>query len=300
MEGTMKILITGATGFLGSHLTRALVNEGYQIIILKRSFSDTWRISDLLSKVEIFNSDNSILEKAFIEYGPIDVVIHTATRYDRNGEKFSDLLQSNVLFPLRLLETASAFETKLFINTDSFIHKYNQGYKHLAGYAKTKQQFLQWMKVYSSLEKIKLVNVKLEHVYGPFDNKTKFIPYIINSCKGNIPELNLTLGEQRRDFIHVNDVISAYLLLVKQEQEKSHWFNEYEVGTGNSVPLRQLVELIHEKTKSKTLLRFGALPYHENEIMDSKADNSDTKKLGWKYQINLDNGIEATISAEQS
>nr|WP_312029629.1 NAD-dependent epimerase/dehydratase family protein [Paenibacillus sedimenti] len=162
----IKIVITGSTGFLGSHLTRVLVKEGYEVIIVKRSFSNTWRISDILSEVTVFNLDEEPFERPFIQCGPIDAVIHTGTKYDRNDESALQLLNANVSFPLELLETAASYQTGMFINTDSFIHKNNAGYRHLAKYALTKKQFLEWGKELSAAEKIRFLNCRLEHIYG--------------------------------------------------------------------------------------------------------------------------------------
>ncbi|MGG3888364.1 NAD-dependent epimerase/dehydratase family protein [Metabacillus fastidiosus] len=296
----MKILITGSTGFLGSHLTKTLVKEGHEVIILKRSFSNTWRISDVLSNVTVFNIDECSLEQPFIEFGSIDAVIHTATMYDRYGERVSQLLDANVSFPLQLLETAMSFQTKLFINTDSFIHKNNAGYKHLAGYALTKKQFLEWGKEFSLTGKIRFINVKLEHIYGSFDSESKFSAYIMRSCLNNIPELHLTPGDQKRDFIHINDVISAYSLLLKFGITDLTWFKEYELGTGKTVTVRDYVELIHLMSQSKTELKFGAIPHRENEIMESKANIEELEKLGWKSEISLKKGIELMLADERN
>lgn len=294
----MNILITGATGFLGSHLTKRLVKEGYKVIILKRSFSNTWRITDILSKITIFDIDQSPLEQPFVNCGPIDAVIHTATMYDRNGEQSSTLLDSNVSFPLKLLEAAIVNKVKLFFNTDSFIHRNNSGYKHLASYALTKKQFLEWGTELSKFEKIHFINVQLEHLYGSFDTDSKFSKYILESCINNIPELLLTTGEQKRDFIHVNDAVSAYSLLLKQAVKDFPWFKQFELGTGETKTIREFVELIHQKVKSETILRFGAIPYREHEIMESYANNKELRSLGWKNEIGLTKGIEMMISDE--
>ncbi|OLO26869.1 epimerase [Alkalihalophilus pseudofirmus] len=296
----MKILMTGSTGFLGSHLTRALVSEGHEVIIIKRSFSDTWRISDILSKVVVYNIDHCSLENPFEKCGPIDVVIHTATKYDRNGESQSQLLNSNVSFPLQLLEIAISYQTKMFINTDSFINKNNLGYKYLVGYALSKKQFLEWGKKISLTGKIRFINIKLEHIYGSFDNEDKFTTYIIKSCLKNIPELHLTEGFQKRDFIHVNDVLTAYSLILNKNMNGLPGFQEYELGLGESVTIREFIELIHKKSQSKTLLKFGAIPQRDNEIMESKANIQELKKLGWKSKINLEQGIELVLKDEKN
>jgi len=80
--GDKTILLTGPTGFLGSHLLQALLNEGYKVIILKRSFSDTWRINHLLDNLKSYDINKTPLEKPF-EENKIDIIIHTATNYGR-------------------------------------------------------------------------------------------------------------------------------------------------------------------------------------------------------------------------
>ena len=83
----MKLLLTGATGFLGSNLIPAFLKAGHEVVILKRSFSDTWRIKDDLDKVRSYDIDLVPLERPFEECGRFDCVVHTATNYGRQGEK---------------------------------------------------------------------------------------------------------------------------------------------------------------------------------------------------------------------
>ena len=78
------ILLTGATGFLGSHLLKALLNEGHRLVILKRSTSNAWRIASMLDQVTSYDIDRVPLTQAF-EDQHIDAVIHTACHYGRDG-----------------------------------------------------------------------------------------------------------------------------------------------------------------------------------------------------------------------
>jgi CDP-paratose synthetase len=295
----MKVLVTGATGFLGSHLTRSLVKEGHEVIILKRSFSDTWRISDVYSKLTAYDLDKHKLEQVFTDCGPINAIIHTATMYDRKDENSANLLYTNVYFPMSLLETASTHGTKLFINTDTFSASSILKGNSLAGYNLSKYQLLQWLKIYSQKQKITTVNVRLEHPFGPNDNQDKFIPYIIKSCQKNVPELKLSLGEQKRDFIYIDDVVSAFCLLLKQDISNFEWYREFQLGRGRGVTIRHLVELIHKNTNSKTLLNFGAIGYRDNEIMDSKANIQALLELGWESKISLEEGIEKILGEQR-
>ena len=116
-----NILITGATGFLGSHLTQKFVNEGHTVIILKKSDFDTRRINHLLNKIISYDIDKIELETPFRE-NSIDAVIHTATLYGRGNEKYSDLVDVNLLFPLKVLELSGFLRNK-----NIYQHRYGSG-----------------------------------------------------------------------------------------------------------------------------------------------------------------------------
>jgi len=119
----VKILLTGATGFLGSHLVHAFLEEGHQVAIIKRSTSNTERIYSVLGDMETFDIDRLAMEAPFLKLGGVDAVIHTATCYGKDGETNSEIYETNTLFPLKLLETAISFNTKTFFNTDTFFNK---------------------------------------------------------------------------------------------------------------------------------------------------------------------------------
>lgn len=292
----MKVLVTGATGFLGSFIVKALVKEGHQVIILKRSFSNNYRINQLTPHIAVYNLDEIDLETPFKDVRNIDAIIHTATCYGHNNESITEIVKANVAFPLQLLELAAFYKTKLFINTDTF-SSVNSISDYLINYNLSKKTFLEWGKVISFKKKINFINVKLEHLYGPLDNHSqKFVFYIINSCLKNVPELSLTPGEQKRDFIYVDDAVSAYLTLLQVGISKStNFFEEFELGTGKETSIREFVELVHRITNSKTILKFGSLPYREGEIMSSKANIEPLTSLGWSSKINLSDGIKEII-----
>ncbi len=90
----MTILLTGATGFLGSHLLHRLLKLNYDVVILKRSTSNTWRIESVLSKIKCYDIDKVAIEKPFEEQ-KIDAVIHTVTNYGRNNSSVSTIVDTN-------------------------------------------------------------------------------------------------------------------------------------------------------------------------------------------------------------
>lgn len=289
----MKVLVTGATGFIGSHLVKALLKAGHQVIIFKRSFSDTWRIVEVLTQLYAYDLDQCKIEQPFQDHGKIDAVIHTATCYGRNGESVSCVFDANTAFPLRLLETAIGFNTPTFVNTDTFSG--TGVYNYLKNYHLSKKHFLEWGKHLASLDKIRFLNIKLQHIYGPGDSDTKFTVQVIKSCLQNVPELKLTAGEQKRDFVFMSDVVNAYLQLLGGCQTRGENFQEYELGSGNPVTIREFVELVQRITQSNTVLKFGALPYRDYEIMEPQANLEALQALGWSGQVSLASGIKAII-----
>jgi len=285
------VLLTGATGFLGSYLLDALIAEGYEVVILKRSFSDTWRIKYLLDRVKSYDVDKVPLEKTFKD-NKINIVMHTATNYGRKGEKVYDIVETNILFSLRLVEIATFFKTDTFFNTDTLLYKY------LNNYTLSKKQFVEWLKLFS--DQIRIVNLKIEHMYGPKDDSNKFVTWLINEMINEKDEIRLTKGEQKRDFIYISDVVSAYLTVLRN-YEKLNSFNEFDVGTGNFITIKdfviktkEIIEGILSK-KIKSYLNFGALPYREGEFEEINEDLSGLFGLGWKPSFKLDEDLNKTI-----
>ncbi len=286
-----RILITGATGFLGSHLTKALAERGDEITILKRSSSDLTRLSSLVSKLDVLEIEGLDFPTSFLKGRNVDAVIHTATCYGRNGESPSEIFSANTAFPLKLLESSVQAGVKIFINTDTILDKY------LNLYSLSKNQFLQWGRYFSKQNKMNFINMKLEHFYGPGDDNSKFTSHVITSCILNAPLLKLTPGDQRRDFVYIDDVVAAYLAVLKGTDDTKKWFGEYEVGSGNPISIREFVEKVHKLTSSKTKLEFGAFPYRDGEVMNSQANISALELLKWDCKYNLDLGLELTIES---
>ena len=285
-------LVTGATGFLGSHIVKRLVAEGQNVVILKRSFSHTNRLAADLSKVKSYDIDKlDDFTRVFSEQH-IDVIIHTATCYRRQGEAVEQIYNVNLNFPLKLLELALRFNTDTFFNTDTILSKY------LNWYALSKKQFSEIGQQFANMGKINFIDAKLEHMYGEDDANTKFVTFMIEALQNNIEELKLTAGEQCRDFIYVEDVVEAYWkILTNQDDDKK--YQQYEVGTGKTISIKDLVLLAKEITKSRTKLLFGAIPYRENEIMDSKANTESLEKLGWQAKMDIESGIRRIVGAEK-
>jgi nucleoside-diphosphate-sugar epimerase len=115
-----------------------------------------------------------------------------------------------------------------------------------------------------------------------------------------VPELKLTPGEQKRDFIYIDDVLSAYSTLLDAHGKLNKSFLAFGLGSGQAVRIRDFVELAHCLTESGTELKFGALPYREGEIMESAADIGALECLGWRPAFTLEQGLLKTIEQEKT
>ena len=284
----MTILLTGATGFLGSHLLKALVNKSYEVVVLKRSTSNMWRLKGFENTFKSYDIDQVPLQKAFEEQY-IDTIIHTACVYGRKGESIQQILETNLMLGIELLNTGT------FFNTGTLLYKY------LNYYALSKKQFEEWLQLAS--DKIQVVNLKLEHMFGEQDGNDKFTSWILNELQQEKNIIPLTAGTQKRDFIYIDDVVSAYLTCLEQAPQLKA-FNDIEVGTGVLTPVKTFVILVKEvleKLKGKpikTQLNFGALPYREGEIMEPQVDNSMLCSLGWQPKRSLEENIEQFVKHE--
>ena len=294
----MRVLLTGATGFVGSHLLRGLLEDGHTVCVVKRSFSDPWRVEKLLLGCVVYDLDKTGTAK-ILEDTPVDCIVHCATHYVRDNREYQKNIDSNLLFPLELLGRAKEHGVKYFINTATFFEDQLDGrgdfnsavYSH--SYVLSKAQFAQWGELLALEGGPAFISLKLHHVYGGMDNGGKFIPYVLRQCRGNVPSLALSVGTQQRDFIHVSDVVAAYRAVISHlERHGAAGYRTYEVGTGRARSIKEFVGLIHRAVGSTTRLEWGALPMGKGELMYSRADNSALRELGWEPGIVEDAEIE--------
>lgn len=284
------ILITGINGFLGSNLAKNFKKK-FKVIGLEHSKENLFRISE--ENFKVYSSENNL--KEIFDENEIYGIIHAATLYSRDNTPIKDVINTNVLLPVLLYDLALLYNVKLFINTDSFFNSSKYNYSFLPEYTLSKKHSIDWLKLRQN-SKCKLVNMKIFHMYGPFDASDKFVPRIIEDLVGNKSFVDVTLGEQTRDFIFIEDVIEAYITVVNSCNILPHKFIEYEVGTGIETTIKDFILKIKNLTKSKTEIRFGTLPYRKNEIMNSKAENKDLIYLGWISCFSIDKGLKRILN----
>lgn len=296
-----RILITGASGFIGSAVVKWILREcDHEILALTRNPGKLLEILELenhprlriviaTNEESLFNNLNSL---------EFDTVLHLATIYGRDESLgIESLIQTNLILPLNLLRIASSKGVNQFINVDTFYNKPNNSGQSLFDYSQSKLALVPWLKKFSS--QFQVSNLILEHVYGPGDSSLKFLPTLISSAKGNYSDgLRLTPGHQRRDFIYSEDVASAIGAVISCAQKWESNYMDLQIGTGMSHSLVELASMINEMLGVRAETPFGLIPYPENEIMLSVADISILNSLGWRPKYSLEEGLRSLIFTE--
>lgn len=279
-----NILITGINGYLGSSLAKTLSKE-YNIIGLEYSLENLFRIKEYDFKV--YSVEKGIPDEVFTEH-PIDAIIHTATFYGRQNESAKKIAQANLFIPFDLLDKAITNRCNLFINTDTVLDRF------VSSYALTKRHFQEWL--YLRRKEIKVINIQLEHFFGPGCSNTNFITTMIERLKRNETVIDLTLGEQQRNFVYIDDVVSAYQTILERSDDIENSYSDFQVATTELISIKEIMLFLKENTGSSTRLNFGAIPYRENELMQSHVNNSKLVGLGWHPINSIKKGLIKTVN----
>lgn len=293
---SMRILLTGPGGFLGSALAHHWTERGHELLLLARPTSRLDRIADLPASVRVVRASAPSEIAAVVREAMPDVIVHTACSYGRKGESVLDLIDANICLGVALLQAIlelNSLESRpptLFLNTGTVLEP------GVSLYALSKSQFSAWGAALASAapQQLKFIDIRLQQMYGPGDDSSKFIAHVIEACRQNIPSLALTMGEQLRDFIHIDDVVQAYDRILERQCEFAE-SDVIDVGSGDTVTIRSFVEQVKQLTGAETVLDFGAVAYRANEAMLCVADTKRLRCLGWHPSVPLAIGLRRLI-----
>ncbi|MDP2947270.1 MAG: NAD(P)-dependent oxidoreductase [Nanoarchaeota archaeon] len=301
----MNILITGGTGFIGSHLIKSLLKKKHRIILLKRSFSNTDRIKREIKKVKIYDIDKKNQMHSAFQDQKVDMIIHLAAHYVKYEKTIEDneaMIQSNLLFPLKLLELAKINHVNYFINTGTCFEYQRKTTKISEGdliepynyYAVTKVMFEESLKYYCARYGLKAVTLKLFYPYGEQDNM-KLVTYVIKSLKDG-SDLDLSLSEQKLDYVYIKDVIDAYTKTIHFIRSKKYKnYISFNIGQGVGIRIKDFVQTAGNIAQSHVKINFNQ-PYHENEIMHMVSNNRQAQNiLGWVAKTTVEEGLSKML-----
>jgi len=289
----MKILITGATGFVGKTLIPYLFERGENnIAILVR---DKKKASDLFSSIPItiIEIDNCMREN-IISYSP-EIVLHMAALFNTRDdvETAKKIIESNITFGTLLLEALSNTACKYFINIGTFTeYLYGAGeYMPNSLYAASKTAFRSIIKYYQNLTNFNWINIILYTSYGRSNNQKKVLDYMLEAMDSPIT-VNFTLGEQITDFIHVDDIADFfYNLFLKIDLFKDS-YTQLHLGSGKGYSIREASQVLEDVFSKKINANWGGLSYRPFDAMYAIAPIAkNIELLNWRSKITLEQGF---------
>lgn len=297
----MQILLTGVTGFIGSHLARFLVQEKHNVYALIRPQSDLWRIQDILPQLKPVTANLLNLNEvySYLEKIRPELCIHMAW-YAVPGKylhstKNIEMLNATVRLAAHLenlgcrkfigIGTCFEYDTSLGYLSETSLTRPNNLY---AACKLAAQMILAQL---ANISKMQVAWLRLFYQYGPFEHQKRLVPAVICELLQNQP-VKVTKGEQVRDFLYIEDVVAAIWAV-----SQSNLTGPVNIGSGRPVQVRELVAQIGKLLNRLDLVNFGALPYRESDPMFVCANNRLlVEHTGWQPRYGLKDGLAQTVT----
>lgn len=299
------IAMTGGGGFIGANLTRQLLEQGYKVHMLWKKSSNSWRLKDIEHRINFHTIDfvNQTNIKSTLSKINPSVIFHLATHSSyRNQEEVREIFNVSVIGTLNLLLATKDIPYKIFVNTGS---SSEYGFKEkpmkekdllepISFYAAAKAGQTLLCQAFSHQYKKPIVTIRPFSVYGPYEQKDRFIPTIIqNIIKGK--PINLTPGKQRRDFIYVEDLVDLYIKTIKNSDKLSG--EVLNAGTGHEYTNDEIVKILFKIVKRRIPIEKGKFPKRLWDSPHWVADINKTKKaLNWTPKYSIEKGLGKTYN----
>lgn len=264
-----RVLLTGASGFIGSHLARHLVDQGYPVTVLVRDRSHLGFVDNApqLKILPVTDTWDSI--KDAVATAQPEMIVHLASLFlsEHQSQDVESLVRSNVLFGAWLLQAAAEVSVKAFVNAGtSWQHYSGDDVRPVNLYAATKQAFEALLDYYCDAAGMSAITLKLFDTYGPEDRRRKLIPLLVDALRdGN--KLALSEGDQRLDLLHIHDVCTAFERAAQMVMEMPKQHVSYTLRTSTRPTLKELVSLLSDVSGRPSPAEFGKRPYRAREIM---------------------------------
>lgn len=298
-----RVLVTGATGFLGSHLTRRLVDRGADVHAWAGSSVHLGRLADLepklhVARVDLRDADG--VATACRDALP-DVVYHLAAYGVHSHQRDMDVAFAvNVKGTFHLLSALRGTSCRRVVSTGTWAEYASQGrplfetdpIAPASTYGTTKAMATLLALDMAAQEGLPLLVLRPFSVYGPGEETNKFVPAVIDAClRGESPRL--TSCRQVRDYLHIDDLLDAYECAADVSLQRPSVVN---VASGQGITLRDMALAI-VKEIGEIPIQFGALPDRDREVWHVQASITKAETLlGWRPKRSLRDGIRATIA----
>ncbi|MGE5558998.1 MAG: NAD-dependent epimerase/dehydratase family protein [Bacillota bacterium] len=299
-----KVLVTGASGFIGSNLVHRLVGEQASTAVLVRRSSDLWRLEEILPELDLCYADledASAVHNALNDVRP-EMVFHCgAYGVDSRQQDYATAVRVNVIGAINLFNAAAEAGCYKIVNTGTCMEYGDKKElitedceaRPLEIYGITKLWATMIAHRIAAEKSIKLITLRPFGVFGGREGSHKFFPHLILSILDG-REVRLTSCEQYRDYCFIDNIIDGFLLAARDQTLDNEIFN---IAGGKAYKLKYYVNLVYKIMKAEGEPQYGAVPYRNNEMWKQQPDVAKIRNtLHWEAKISLEEGLERTIA----
>lgn len=300
-----RVLVTGGSGFIGSHLVRRLLKDGADVAVTVRygNVIKNERLKNIYSEIRVIEADlrNRGALAQIGEFRP-DVVFHLAA-YNHVGQSFTQVEECfdvNAKGTANILDACGEVDKFVYMSTSEvyghqssvpFVETMNP--EPISPYAITKYAGELYCRMKQRMRgAVPIVVVRPFNTFGPYQSSKAIIPELIIDClKGN--PIRTTRGEQTREFNYVANIVDG---LIKAAEYTGVIEGPVNLASAEEVQIREVVQKIAALTNTTSKIEIGALPYRPTEIWRMYADRSRAESiLGWNPAISLEEGLKLTV-----
>lgn len=297
----MRVLVTGATGFVGGHLVKRLLKERHEVHVLVRPTTDLALFGDDLDRIvshRHHGTTEGMVE--LVRNVQPDTVMHLASLFlgEHQPGDVDDLIASNVLLSTQLAEAMAANEVQLLINVGtSWQHHEDGGAPAMVNlYATTKQAYRSILRYCIETANLKVINLELFDTYGPNDQRGKLFA-LLDRLRTSGDTLAMSPGDQQLDPVYIDDVSEAFIAALKRLRSDVVQDEEtYSVRSQNPIKLKDLVKTYEDATSSTLNIEWGGRPYRAREVMVPWSRGETLP--GWSSTVTLQEGIKRILDSD--
>ena len=295
-----NLLIVGGTGFIGSHVTKKALKNGFKVTVISKN---NYPQNKQINSVDYINVDilrekdlHHILKNRVFEY-----VLNLGGYVDHKNfsEGGKDVFETHFSGTLNLVKSINKDTLKGFVQIGSSDEyganiapqKENQREMPMSPYSIAKTSATHFLQMLYRTERFPVVILRLFLVYGPGQDCGRFLPQIIKGCFSG-KEFETSAGEQLRDFCYIDDITDGILRAIKSDNVNGEIIN---LASGDPISIRTVIEKVQTYI-GKGNPKFGKIAYRAGENMSLYADTSKAKQLlGWRSKTAIEDGIKKTV-----